>query len=33
VLAGRRQDLTDLGYLISATEADVDEARTSVAKI
>jgi hypothetical protein len=34
VLAGRHQDLTDLGYLISAaTEADLDEARTSVAKI
>lgn len=28
VLAGRHQDLTDLGYLISAaTEADLDEAR------
>lgn len=34
VLAGSHQDLTDLGYLISAaTEADLDEARTSVAKI
>jgi hypothetical protein len=34
VLAGRHQDLTDLGYLIpAASEADMDEARTSVAKI
>ena len=34
VLAGRHQDLTDLGYLISvATEADLDEARGSVARI
>jgi predicted nucleotidyltransferase len=34
VLAGRHQDLTDLGYLISvATEADLDEARASVAAI
>jgi Nucleotidyl transferase AbiEii toxin, Type IV TA system len=33
-LAGRHQDLTDLGYLISAaTEADLGEARTSVATI
>ena len=34
VLAGRHQDLTDLGYLISgASEADLDEARTAVAII
>jgi predicted nucleotidyltransferase len=34
VLAGRHQDLTDLGYLISAAaEADLGEARTSVARI
>jgi predicted nucleotidyltransferase len=34
VLAGRHQDLTDLGYLISAaTEADLSEARASVARI
>jgi hypothetical protein len=34
VLAGRHQDLTDLGYLITAaTQADLDEARTSVAII
>ena len=34
VLAGRHQDLTDLGYLISAaTEADLGEARVSVVKI
>jgi predicted nucleotidyltransferase len=34
VLAGRHQDLTDLGYLISAaTEADLDQARASVATI
>jgi hypothetical protein len=34
VLAGRHQDLTDLGYLISSTtEADLDESRTSVVKI
>jgi len=34
VLAGRHQDLTDLGYLISvATEADLDEARASALKI
>ena len=34
VLAGRHQDLTDLGYLISAaTEADLGEARASVATI
>jgi predicted nucleotidyltransferase len=34
ILAGRHQDLTDLGYLISAASgADLDEARTSVAKI
>lgn len=34
VLAGRHQDLTDLGYLISAaTEADLGEARASVARI
>ena len=34
VLAGRHQDLTDLGYLISvATEADLSEARASVATI
>ena len=33
-LAGRHQDLTDLGYLISAaTEADLGEARTSMATI
>ncbi len=33
-LAGRHQDLTDLGYLISAaTEADLGQARTSVATI
>lgn len=34
VLAGRHQDLTDLGYLISAaTEADLAEARASVITI
>jgi predicted nucleotidyltransferase len=34
VLAGRHQDLTDLGYLISgASEADLDEARTAVSMI
>jgi len=34
VLAGRHQDLTDLGYLISvATEADLDEAKASALKI
>jgi predicted nucleotidyltransferase len=34
VLAGRHQDLTDLGYLISAaTQADLGEARASVMKI
>lgn len=34
VLAGRHQDLTDLGYLIAAaTEADLSEARKSVVKI
>jgi len=34
VLAGRHQDLTDLGYLISAaTQADLGEARASVLKI
>jgi predicted nucleotidyltransferase len=34
VLAGRHQDLTDLGYLISAaTDADLDEAQASVARI
>jgi hypothetical protein len=34
VLAGRHQDLTDLGYLIAAaTEADLSEARASVAMI
>lgn len=34
VLAGRHQDLTDLGYLISAaSEADLDEARASAAVI
>ena len=34
VLAGRNQDLTDLGYLISvAAEADLSEARNSVARI
>jgi predicted nucleotidyltransferase len=34
VLAGRHQDLTDLGYLISAaTEDDLGEARASVARI
>jgi hypothetical protein len=33
-LAGRHQDLTDLGYLISAaSEADLDEARASAAVI
>jgi len=33
-LAGRHQDLTDLGYLISAaSEADLDEARTAAAAI
>jgi hypothetical protein len=33
-LAGRHQDLTDLGYLISAaSEADLDEARASAAAI
>ncbi len=33
-LAGRHQDLTDLGYLISvATAADLDEARASAAMI
>jgi hypothetical protein len=34
VLAGRHQDLTDLGYLISAAaETDLDEARASAAMI
>jgi len=34
VLAGRHQDLTDLGYLIAAaTDADLAEARASVAQI
>lgn len=34
VLAGRHQDLTDLGYLITAaTDADLAEARASVAQI
>jgi predicted nucleotidyltransferase len=34
VLAGRHQDLTDLGYLISAaSEADLEEARSAVAMI
>lgn len=34
VLAGRHQDLTDLGYLISAaSEADLDEARASAVVI
>jgi hypothetical protein len=34
VLAGRHQDLTDLGYLIAAaTEADLGEARKSVVEI
>jgi predicted nucleotidyltransferase len=34
VLAGRHQDLTDLGYLVSgASDADLDEARTAVAII
>ncbi len=34
VLAGRHQDLTDLGYLIAAaTEADLSEARKSAVKI
>jgi hypothetical protein len=33
-LAGRHQDLTDLGYLISAaSDADLDEARASAALI
>jgi hypothetical protein len=33
-LAGRHQDLTDLGYLISAaSDADLDEARASAAMI
>ena len=33
-LAGRHQDLTDLGYLISAaTDADLDEARASATMI
>jgi hypothetical protein len=33
-LAGRYQDLTDLGYLISAaSDADLDEARTSALMI
>lgn len=33
-LAGRHQDLTDLGYLIAAaSEADLDEARTAAAAI
>jgi hypothetical protein len=33
-LAGRHQDLTDLGYLISAaTEADLDEARAAAIEI
>ena len=33
-LAGRHQDLTDLGYLISAaTDADLDEARASASLI
>jgi predicted nucleotidyltransferase len=33
-LAGRHQDLTDLGYLIAAaSEADLDEARASAAMI
>jgi len=31
VLAGQHQDLTDLGYLISATGVDLSEARASVA--
>jgi predicted nucleotidyltransferase len=34
VLAGRHQDLTDLGYLIpAASDADLNEARMAVAKI
>lgn len=34
VLAGRHQDVTDLGYLIAgATDADLDEARTAVSTI
>jgi hypothetical protein len=34
VLAGRHQDLTDLGYLIpAASEADLNEARAAVGKI
>jgi predicted nucleotidyltransferase len=34
VLAGRHQDMTDLGYLISAaSEADLDEARAAAVKI
>jgi hypothetical protein len=33
-LAGRHQDLTDLGYLISAaSDADLDEATTAAAMI
>lgn len=34
VLAGRHQDMTDLGYLIAAaSEADLGEARAAAAKI
>lgn len=34
VLAGRHQDMTDLGYLIvAATDVDLDQARTSAALI
>lgn len=34
VLAGRHQDMTDLGYLISAaSEADLDEARAAAVRI
>ena len=34
VLAGRHQDLTDLGYLIyGASDADLSEARAAVAMI
>jgi hypothetical protein len=34
VLAGRHQDLTDLGYLVSAaSDADLDEARASAVMI
>ena len=34
VLASRHQDLTDLGYLISAaSDADLEQARTSAALI